>query len=149
MSETEHQYPQCPGCGERHPPKAVILVEGAELPPHMEKLAAMFGGKAGAPAPHQVGGVGGLLDAIFGGGPRPPAPNTKSAWLREPMYTKSRPLTAKVFTSRFQAEGKRAHHKVCRYVGRPVRFLDYVECSKCNVSLGEADVFWQRVGGKK
>ena len=90
-----------------------------------------------------------FFPGLFGSGPPPAPPNAKSAWLREPMYTKSRPLTSVGLKAVWMGEGKRAHHRVCRYLASPDPFLDYVSCPKCNVSLGEDDVFWKSVYRKK
>jgi hypothetical protein len=90
---------------------------------------------------------GGLLSALFG--PRQPPQSLKTAWLREPVYTKSRPLTAEDLKARLLEDGKRAHHRACRRLANPVPLLDYVSCATCNVSLGEDDVFWKSFYRKK
>jgi hypothetical protein len=89
---------------------------------------------------------GALLSALFG--PRQPL-NPKTAWLREPAYTKSRPLTTEELKARLVEDGKRAHHRACRRLVNAVPLLDYVSCAKCNVSLGEDDVFWKSFYRKK
>ena len=112
-------HPVCPDCGKVHPHKVM------KLPPHMKNLAAMFGGVPGQMLllpPHATR-----------------RQNPKTAFLREPMFTKSRPLTAAELKVRWVSDGKRAHHRACRRLAAPVPFLDYVSCSKCNVALNDTN----------
>ncbi len=139
MSEIE----RCQECGEVCP-KALTkhMALGGKPPPQLAKLLGAQGQGMVVPVPMLPGGLFSLLGGVPFGDP-------KTAFLREPMYTKSRPLTTDELKKRLRADGKRAHHRTCRRLANPIPFLDYVSCAKCNVSLGEDDVFWKTYYMKK
>ena len=90
-----------------------------------------------------VHGPPGMLQAIFG-------PNVTFI----PLFTvqaKARehrgPLTATEAARRWAEEFKRPHCRACRRKATLNRFLDYVNCPKCERQLNTKDVFWQSPPG--